>query len=226
MDTIEARHLTRTFGDFTAVDDISFHVAEGEFFGFLGPNGAGKSTTINILCTLLRPTSGQVFVNGIDVMKNPDAVRRSIGLDFQESTLDDRLTAAENLELHARIYNVPRSIWLPRRERLLHLVELWDRRNDIVRTFSGGMRRRLEVALWLDREPRPRAPARRGVGRRPSGSAYRRGARRADYLDQRSPTDIGGRLRKADRQSDSGSRGSRTPGGRSALPREVLTWYR
>ncbi len=152
-ESIHVEHLVKRFGSLTAVDDISFSVAPGEFFGFLGPNGAGKTTTISILCTLLRPTSGHVLVNGFDVVRQPYAVRRSIGLVFQDPTLDDRLTAIENLEFHARAYNVPSAVWRPRSEQLLRVVELWDRRNHLVRTFSGGMRRRLEVARGLIHHP-------------------------------------------------------------------------
>jgi ABC-2 type transport system ATP-binding protein len=107
MESIEVDHLVRKFGDITAVDDISFSVGDGEFFAFLGPNGAGKSTTINVLCTLLRPTAGSAWVNAFSVASQPNLVRRSIGLVFQETTLDDQLTALENLEFHARIYNFP-----------------------------------------------------------------------------------------------------------------------
>ncbi|MGZ3675424.1 MAG: ATP-binding cassette domain-containing protein [Ktedonobacterales bacterium] len=153
MESIRVEHLTKRFGKTLAVDDISFSVAVGEFFGFLGPNGAGKTTTINVLCTLLRPTSGHVIVNGYDVQRQPDAVRRSIGLVFQESTLDDRLTAMENLEFHARVYNVPTPTWRVQAEQLLRVVELWDRRNELVRSFSGGMRRRLEIARGLLHHP-------------------------------------------------------------------------
>jgi len=153
MQAIDVEHLVRRYGDLAAVDDVSFDVAEGEFFGFLGPNGAGKTTTINVLCTLLRPTSGVARVNGYDVVTQPNLVRRSIGLVFQDPTLDDRLTAYENLEFHARVYNVPKASWLDRSEQLLRVLELWDRRDDLVRTFSGGMRRRLEVARGLLHRP-------------------------------------------------------------------------
>ncbi len=153
MPAIEVEHLVKRFGDATAVDDISFSVEFGEFFGFLGPNGAGKTTTISMLCTLLRPSGGTARVNGYDVAAQQSQVRRSIGLVFQEPSLDDRLTAAENLEFHARIYNVPDREWRNRSQDLLHVVELWDRRNDLVRTFSGGMRRRLELARGLLHRP-------------------------------------------------------------------------
>lgn len=146
MDSIRVEHLVKRFGDFTAVDDVSFAVDSGEFFGFLGPNGAGKTTTISVLCTPLRPTSGRVMVNGFDVVRQAHEVRRSIGLVFQEPTLDDRLSAFENLEFHARVYNVPGHLWRTRAEQLLEVVELADRRDSLVKTFSGGMRRRLELA--------------------------------------------------------------------------------
>jgi len=153
-EAIVAEHLSRRFAATVAVDDISFTAHEGEFFGFLGPNGAGKTTTISMLCTLLPPTGGSAWVNGYDIATQADEVRRSIGLVFQDPTLDDRLTAAENLEFHARIYHVPRAEWVPRREQLLRMVDLWDRRDHLVRTFSGGMRRRLEVARGLLHHPR------------------------------------------------------------------------
>jgi ABC-2 type transport system ATP-binding protein len=145
--------LVKRYGRLTAVDDISFTVQDGELFGFLGPNGAGKSTTINVLCTLLRPSAGRATVNGFDVQREPHLVRRSIGIIFQDPSLDDRLTAMENLEFHARIYNLPRSVWAVRCERLLRIVDLQERRKDLVKTFSGGMKRRLEVARSLLHHP-------------------------------------------------------------------------
>jgi ABC-2 type transport system ATP-binding protein len=154
MDTIRVEHLVKRFGELLAVDDVLFAVGAGEFFGFLGPNGAGKTTTINVLCTLLRPTAGHVVVNGFDVVTEPHQVRRSIGLVFQDPTLDERLTAFENLEFHARVYNVPSRLWRSRAEQLLEVVELADRRNHLVKTFSGGMRRRLELARGLLHHPR------------------------------------------------------------------------
>lgn len=154
MDVIEVERLVRKFGDLTAVDDISFAVKEGEIFGFVGPNGAGKTTTINVLCTLLRPTSGRATVNGYDVVKQQAEVRRSIGLVFQDPSLDDRLTAEENLDFHATLYNVPRSVKKKRMEEVLRMVELYDRRGDLVRTFSGGMKRRLEMARGLMHYPK------------------------------------------------------------------------
>jgi len=154
VDVIEVERLVRKFGDLTAVDDISFVVKEGEIFGFVGPNGAGKTTTINVLCTLLRPTSGRATVNGYDVVREQAAVRRSIGLVFQDPSLDDRLTAEENLDFHATLYNVPRSVKKERMEEVLRMVELYDRRGDLVRTFSGGMKRRLEMARGLMHYPK------------------------------------------------------------------------
>ena len=151
---IEVSDLTRRFGDFTAVDGISFEVMEGEVFAFLGPNGAGKSTTINVLCTLARPTSGHVRIAGIDVAERPKAVRRRIGLVFQEQTLDDQLTAQENLRFHAVLYRVPSEEVDERIARVLDLVDLGDRRYDLVSEFSGGMARRLEIARALMHVPR------------------------------------------------------------------------
>lgn len=148
------QELVKRYGQTVAVDGISFSVEEGELFGFLGPNGAGKTTAINVLCTLLRPTSGRASVNGFDVVAQPQAVRTSIGLIFQEPSLDTQLTALENLEFHARIYNLPRSVWLQGCESMLRMVDLWDRRHDLVKTFSGGMKRRLEIARGLLHRPR------------------------------------------------------------------------
>lgn len=150
---IQVEKLTRRFTDFTAVDDISFTVGEGEFFGFLGPNGAGKTTTIKILATLLRPTAGTARVKGYDVVREANAVRRSIGMVFQDPSLDDRLTAGENLKLHAMLYFVPRRETEARITELLELVGLAERRKDLVRTFSGGMKRRLEIARGLLHRP-------------------------------------------------------------------------
>ena len=151
---VEVRDLTRRFGDFTAVDAISFDVHEGEVFAFLGPNGAGKSTTINVLCTLARPTSGHVAIAGFDAVARPKAVRRHIGLVFQEPTLDDRLTAQENLRFHAVLYRIPSEEVNERIARVLDLVDLSDRRYDLVSEFSGGMARRLEIARALMHVPR------------------------------------------------------------------------
>ena len=151
---IEVRGLTKRFGEFTAVDGIDFDVDEGEVFAFLGPNGAGKSTTINMLCTLARPTAGSVKIAGIDVAARPKAVRRHIGLVFQEQTLDDQLTAQENLRFHAVLYRVPREEVDERIARVLDLVDLSERRYDLVSEFSGGMARRLEIARALLHVPR------------------------------------------------------------------------
>ncbi len=152
--SIEVVNLTKRFGPLTAVDSVSFQVEEGEVFGFLGPNGAGKTTTINVLCTLMRPTAGSAKVAGYDVVSQRNAVRQCIGLVFQDPSLDDRLTAYENLRFHAHVYNVPASERRRRIEEVLRLVELWDRRNAVVRTFSGGMRRRLEIARGILHQPR------------------------------------------------------------------------
>jgi ABC-2 type transport system ATP-binding protein len=151
---IEVRELTRSFGSLQAVNGISFDVAEGEVFGFLGPNGAGKTTTINILCTLLRPTSGNATVDGHDVIRERGDVRRSIGLVFQQPTVDEYLSAEQNLRFHAYAYNIPADLREQRIRELLTMVELWDRRKGSVRTFSGGMKRRLEIARGLLHRPR------------------------------------------------------------------------
>jgi len=150
---IEVKNLTKTFGDFTAVDNISFDVAKGEVFAFLGPNGAGKSTTIKMLTTILSPTSGTIELNGHNVKSDPDAVRHSFGIVFQDPSLDDELTAKENLEFHGVLYGIPRKIRKERIEQLLNLVELWDRRGSLVKEFSGGMKRRLEIARGLLHHP-------------------------------------------------------------------------
>jgi len=151
---IRVKGLTKKFGELTAVDHVSFEVGRGEIFGFLGPNGAGKSTTIAMLTTLLAPTAGEAFINGFSVLKDRDDVRRSIGLVFQDPSLDDRLTAEENLRFHARLYGVPGADYQKRMREVLELVELWDRRDHIVKTFSGGMKRRLEIARGLIHYPR------------------------------------------------------------------------
>ena len=151
---IEVRGLRREFGKLTAVKDVSFEVAEGELFGFLGPNGAGKTTTINVLCTLLRPTAGSATVNGFDVLRQRSQVRRSIGLVFQQPTVDEYLSAEQNLRFHAYAYGVPADLREMRIKELLTMVELWDRRRGSVRTFSGGMKRRLEIARGLLHHPR------------------------------------------------------------------------
>ncbi len=154
MDIITTENLAKHFGSLQAVKGVSFQVAEGEIFGFLGPNGAGKTTTINMLCTLLKPTAGRATVNGYDVATQRSQVRHSIGLVFQESTLDDYLTAEQNLRFHAYAYAVPREIREPRLKELLDLVELWDRRKNRISTYSGGMKRRLEIARGLLHHPK------------------------------------------------------------------------
>ncbi len=151
---IHVAGLRKQFGDFEAVKGVSFDVGAAEVFGFLGPNGAGKSTTINMLCTLLKPTSGEARVAGHDVVHERDDVRRNIGLVFQDPTLDGYLTAAQNLKLHAELYGVPKDLVAPRMEQVLRMVGLWDRRDGTVNMFSGGMRRRLEIARGLMHSPR------------------------------------------------------------------------
>ena len=145
--------LVRRFGAVTAVDGLSFAVRTGEVFGFLGPNGAGKSTTIKVLCTLLRPTEGTATVNGFDVVRQPAQVRASLGIIFQDYSLDDRITAEENLRFHCMIYHVPPRERARRIQRMLQMVDLTDRAGDRVRTFSGGMKRRLEIARGLLHHP-------------------------------------------------------------------------
>ncbi len=137
----------------SAVDHVSFTVGKGEIFGFLGPNGAGKSTTISMLSTILTPSEGDATISGFSIRRQRNGVRRSIGLVFQDPSLDNRLTAEENLRFHARLYGVPRDDYLRRMEEVLRLVDLWDRRRDIVETFSGGMKRRLEIARGLIHYP-------------------------------------------------------------------------
>jgi ABC-2 type transport system ATP-binding protein len=151
---IEVKGLVKKFGDFTAVDNISFNVKEGEIFAFLGPNGAGKSTTIKMLTTLLHPTSGTIMLNGASPSQNPEEVRRSFGIVFQDPSLDDELTAKENMEFHGVLYNVPAKLRKERIEQLMKFVELWDRRDSLVKEFSGGMKRRLEIARGLLHHPK------------------------------------------------------------------------
>ncbi|MBN2623814.1 MAG: ATP-binding cassette domain-containing protein [Acidimicrobiales bacterium] len=151
---IEVENLVKTYGEVDAVRDVSFTVGPGEVFGFLGPNGAGKSTTINMLCTLTRPTSGTARVGGFDVVGARDDVRRHIGLVFQDPTLDVQLTAEQNLRLHAELYDIDRSVVPDRIDRMLEMVDLADRRRQPVMTFSGGMKRRLEIARGLMHSPR------------------------------------------------------------------------
>ncbi len=155
---IEAKNLTKKFsvkgGDFTAVDAVSFEVKKGEIFAFLGPNGAGKSTTIKMLTTLLEPTSGSMKLNGYDPQKDADSVRHSFGIVFQDPSLDDELTAYENLELHGVLYGVPKKIRRERIGQLLEFVDLADRKDDLIKHFSGGMKRRLEIARGLLHHPK------------------------------------------------------------------------
>jgi ABC-2 type transport system ATP-binding protein len=151
---VEVRGLTKAYGDLTAVKGVSFDVAQGEIFAFLGPNGAGKSTTIKMLCTLARPTAGSARVAGFDVVADARAVRRHIGLVFQEQTLDDQLTAEENLRFHAVLYGVPAEHVESRIARVFELVALSDRRKDLVSTYLGGMARRLEIARRMLHTPR------------------------------------------------------------------------
>lgn len=154
MDAIRVENLVKTFNGFTAVDRISFSVAEGELFGLLGPNGAGKTTTINMLATLLRPTSGSAIVSGHDVARDRDRVRRSIGIVFQEPALDGRLTGRENLEFHTMMYGIGRAERRRRIEEVLALVELTDKAATLVEKYSGGMKRRLEIARGLTHRPK------------------------------------------------------------------------
>ena len=151
---IKVENLVKKYGELAAVDDISFTVAPGEIFGFLGPNGAGKTTTINILCTLAKPTSGKAFLNGFDVVRQRSQVRQSIGIVFQDPSLDERLSGLQNLRFHAMVYHVPSSIREQRIEEVLKMTELWDKRESDVRTYSGGMKRRLELARGLLHCPR------------------------------------------------------------------------
>lgn len=154
MSIIEVKSLTKIFdGKVKAVDDVSFTVEEGEILGFLGPNGAGKTTTLNILSTLLHPTSGTARVNGFDIIKEHDAVRRSIGFVFQDPTLDLELTGYENLDFHGRLYGLNRSLRQQRIEEMLDVVQLSERARDFVKTYSGGMKRRLEIARGLLHHP-------------------------------------------------------------------------
>jgi ABC-2 type transport system ATP-binding protein len=151
---IRAHDLTKSYGTSTAVDAISFEVAEGEIFAFLGPNGAGKTTTVKMLTTLLRPTSGLVEIDGLDPAAQQNEVRKRFGIVFQDSSTDDELTAYENMDFHGVLYKVPKKIRSTRIEALLKLFELWERRNDPVKRFSGGMRRRLEIARGFLHTPK------------------------------------------------------------------------
>ncbi len=151
---ILAQNLTKTFGELKAVDNVSFDVPQGEIFAFLGPNGAGKTTTIKMLTTLLKPTSGKVEIDGIDPATHQNEVRKRFGIVFQDPSLDGELTAFENMDIHGALYKVPRQTRHERTEALLKLFELWERRNDPVKQFSGGMKRRLEIARGLLHTPK------------------------------------------------------------------------
>ena len=151
---IVAKEVTKQFGDITAVDGISFEVNKGEIFAFLGPNGAGKSTTIKMLTTMLRPTSGDLRLAGHDVTNEQASARKAFGIVFQDPSLDEELSAYENMELHAVLYGVPKSGRDKQIQELLELVELWNRKDSMIKTFSGGMRRRLEIARGLLHEPK------------------------------------------------------------------------
>jgi len=151
---IRVAHVVKSFGKVTAVNDVSFDVQAGEIFAFLGPNGAGKTTTIKMLTTLLRPTSGSLELDGLDPATHQTEVRRRFGVVFQDPSLDSDLTAWENMDIHGVLYHVPRRARRERSETLLRMFELWDRRNDLVKTFSGGMKRRLEIARGLLHTPK------------------------------------------------------------------------
>ncbi|OQA60427.1 MAG: Trehalose/maltose import ATP-binding protein MalK [Euryarchaeota archaeon ADurb.Bin294] len=150
---IQVTDLTKTFSDLTAVNHISFEITQGEIFGLLGPNGAGKTTTLSMLATMQKPTSGFATVQGRDIQKDEDGVRKAIGIVFQDQSLDEELTARENMDFHGRLYRLPPEIRRQRIDELLQLVELHDRKDDLVKTFSGGMRRRLEIARGLLHHP-------------------------------------------------------------------------
>lgn len=151
---IQIKNLTKRFGNFTAVDNISFSVEKGAVFAFLGPNGAGKTTTIKILTTLLHPSSGEIMLDGCNPVKNAKKARRSFGIVFQDPSLDDELTAHENMELHGILYGIPKKKLGIMIKELLEFVELWGRHKEQVKNFSGGMKRRLEIARGLLHHPR------------------------------------------------------------------------
>lgn len=151
---IEIKNIVKKYGNFTAVDDISFNVKKGEVFAFLGPNGAGKTTTIKMLTTLLTPTAGDIFLNGHNVTENPHETRRSFGIVFQDPSLDNELTAYENMQFHAILYGLTKDVYKQRIIDLLNLVELYDRKDSYVKNFSGGMKRRLEIARGLLHHPK------------------------------------------------------------------------
>jgi len=151
---IETFQLTKIYNSIKAVDNLNICVETGEIFGLLGPNGAGKTTTASMLSTILKPTSGTAKVNGFDIVKEASKVRKSIGIVFQDPSVDDRLTGRENLYMHANLYGVPASEQNERINRILKLVELEDRADDLLRTYSGGMRRRLELGRGLIHYPK------------------------------------------------------------------------
>ena len=151
---IRVSHLVKTFGAFTAVNDVTFEVAEGEIFAFLGPNGAGKTTTIKMLTTMLKPTSGEMELDGLNPLEKQNEARQRFGIVFQDPSLDGDLTAAENMEIHGVLYHVPRKVRRQRTEELLKLFELWERRDEQVKKFSGGMKRRLEIARGFLHTPK------------------------------------------------------------------------
>jgi len=151
---IEVKNLVKKFGDFAAVDGASFSVQQGKIFGFLGPNGAGKTTIIRILTTLLKRTGGEVLIDGKDPQIEANAVRHSFGIVFQDASLDDELTAKENMDFHGILFKVPKKIRRERTDQLLKYVELWDRKDDLVKNFSGGMKRRLEIARGILHHPK------------------------------------------------------------------------
>jgi ABC-2 type transport system ATP-binding protein len=146
---IDVKNLVKQFGDFKAVNDVTFSVEKGDIFAFLGPNGAGKTTTIKMLTTLLKPTSGEITLDGHNAKDDNIGTRRSFGIVFQDPSVDDDLTAFENMECHGVLYGVPKKVRRERIERLMTLVELWDRKDSLVKQFSGGMKRRLEIARGL-----------------------------------------------------------------------------
>ena len=154
ISSIEVKNLSKYYGKFKAVDNISFNVTAGEIFAFLGPNGAGKTTTIKMLTTLLNPSKGTLIINGFDPVKQQKETRSSFGIIFQDPSLDDELTAYENMEFHAVLYKVKKEIKKSRIDELLKFVELYDRKDELVKHFSGGMKRRLEIARGLLHHPK------------------------------------------------------------------------
>ncbi|OGZ70435.1 MAG: multidrug ABC transporter ATP-binding protein [Candidatus Zambryskibacteria bacterium RIFCSPHIGHO2_01_FULL_39_63] len=154
MNIIEIRNVTKKYGDFTAVNEVNLAIKKGEVFAFLGPNGAGKTTTIKMLTTLLNPTVGEIFLNGHNVTENPHQTRKSFGIVFQDPSLDNELTAYENMQFHAILYGLEKNVYKKRIVDLLNLVELYDRKDSFVKNFSGGMKRRLEIARGLLHHPK------------------------------------------------------------------------